>query len=111
MATKTAQKHPQAPGKIAGDFALAVVGTRPGCSFCGGLTKIGVFSRDQQLIGFLYSDWPWTSGITDDMEDHPNEPHYEVDWIAEDADGNRLPDDVSDLYFTATRMYENWKRS
>lgn len=103
--------HPKAPATVTDDFALAIIETSPGCRFCNGLTRVGVFAPNRSLIGCLRSEWPWNLGVGDDPNEHPEFPHYDVEWLMEDPSGNPLPGVATDLYFSAARMHSDWHRS
>lgn len=72
-----------------GNFALVFDSSTGACPRCSGLPTLQV-TTTAGVIGYVVADWPWDTSIPDDPAQHPNHPHYIVEWFAQDRDGHDI---------------------
>lgn len=100
-------KHATAP---TGGFALVYAGSVGSCSRCNGLSTLDVRNDAGTLIGRVVADWPWNVVVPEDPSDHPDDPHYIVEWFGQDAEGRELPGiRADDPYFIALAIHEQYR--
>lgn len=83
--TTTPLNHPHIGAKGA---TLTPTDKTPGCTNCSGLTTLTVTCAEATL-GRIVAVYPWN--IDEDPANHPDTPHYSVEWEAWDLDGAFLP--------------------
>lgn len=97
-------QHATAPGA---GFALVFGGSEGACSRCAGLPTLKVINDAGVTIGYVVADWPWDTDISDDPSEHPNDPHYVVEWFGQDDEHRELPGiRAEDPYFIALAVHE-----
>lgn len=89
-----------------GSFALTFDTSTGACSRCAGLPTLRV-EDTKGVIGYVAADWPWDSDFPAEPTHHPAEPHYEVEWFAQDTQRHDiLGIRASDPYFIARAIYD-----
>lgn len=89
-----------------GSFALIFDSTIGECPRCSGLPVLRV-EDTQGSIGYVVADWPWDSTIPSDPAQHPVEPHYTVEWFAQNAEHRDiLGIRANDPYFIARAIFD-----
>lgn len=96
--------NPVVEADIGTVFDLVTVGGMPGCRHCNGLSVVEV-QCSAGTVGRLEAEYPWHMEVPDEIEDHPNSPHYEVEWVARDIHGNLI--DLSEAHSTPTTLFFN----
>lgn len=89
-------------------FSLVPVEVTPGCRHCNGLPVVEV-QCEKGVVGRLRAEYPWYLDIPDDIEAHPDTPHYEVEWVPTDIHGSPVSflgesPPPTTLYFNAVEM-------
>lgn len=98
----TTKKHPAPKGS----FALIFDSASGECPRCAGLSTLRVEDA-KGLIGYVVAEWPWHAAISDNPTEHPPEPHYEVEWFAQDPEGKDiLGIRAADPYFIARAIHD-----
>lgn len=94
-----------------GGFALVFGSADGACSRCAGLPTLHVLDDSGAIVGYVVADWPWDTDIPDDPEQHPQSPHYVVEWFGQDREGQELPGiRADDPYFIALSVHERPNR-
>lgn len=90
-------------------FALAYVAATGACHHCRGVQRIEVHAADG-VIGTLVSEYRWSDDIPEDPTQHPDRPHYLVEWSSYDTDGVLVEADVPCLFFAADHLLRRHQR-
>lgn len=103
ITTPAPEKETDAPE---GGFALNMDWQGPSCEHCGGRSRMRVTDERGTIVGYLESEHHWADNIPDDITEHPQRPHYVMDWIALDPDRNEVPGlgRKSSLHFMALAL-------
>lgn len=89
-----------------GSFVLRFVAATGACPRCFGLSTLRV-EDSTGTIGYVTAEWPWDSDIPEDPAQHPAEPHYRVEWFAQDAERRDiLGVAAGDPHFIARAIYD-----
>lgn len=89
-----------------GGFAMNATKEWEGCPACSGRTLLEVTDDTKTVVGYLESEYLWTLGIPEDPEEHPDTPHYRMQWVALDPEYRELPeiDTTQSLHFAASAL-------
>lgn len=89
-----------------GSFALTYESATDECPRCAGLPTLKV-EDTKEIIGYVIAEWPWDLNISDDPAQHPNTPHYELEWFAQDREHRDiLGIRATDPYFIARAIHD-----
>lgn len=89
-----------------GAFSLDFESTTGACRLCSGLPTLRV-STKSGVIGYVVADWPWDVDIPDDPSQHPDTPHYVVEWFAQDCERKDILGIPADNpYFIARAIHD-----
>lgn len=72
------------------DFILVPEEEVNACRYCMGERRIAVTTRDG-TVGYLIAEFGWWLELPADPAQHPQHPHYEVQWSAVDPEGAAIP--------------------
>lgn len=93
-----------------GSFALTFESASGDCSRCAGLPILRV-EDTQGVIGYVVAEWPWDAEVPTDPAQHPSEPHYRLEWFAQDPEREDiLGIRASDPYFIARAIHDHYRR-
>lgn len=93
-----------------GSFALTFESATPDCPRCAGLPTLRV-EADDQVIGYVVADWPWDTEISEDPAEHPDRPHYLVEWFGQDTQGlDILGIRSGDPYFIGHAIHDSYRQ-
>lgn len=95
--------NPPIEVSVTDQFTLSILSTVEGCELCRGLPTVEI-RCDAGVVGTLVGEYPWFFDITSGPESHPQEPHYQIEWVGVDNDGNSYPGLANTLYFSAVEM-------
>lgn len=99
----------QAPDAVFRAFTLRFDHAMGACSKCNGLPVLHVISEDK-IIGIVSADWPWNAPLPSDPAEHPDSPHYVVEWFGQTPDGRDIPGiRAGDAYFIARHIAESYR--
>lgn len=90
-----------------GSFALTFESASGECPRCAGLPTLRV-EDPKGIIGYVVAEWPWDAEVPADPAQHPSEPHYRLEWFAQDQEREDiLGISASEPYFIARAIHDN----